>query len=96
MQKPQEFKFEFVALMASLMSIVALSIDALLPAIPEISATLNVTNPNNNQLLITMIFLCIGVGQLIFVPLSDSFGRKPIVYIVFIVLFVLQPKILKL
>ncbi|WP_298494845.1 multidrug effflux MFS transporter [uncultured Algibacter sp.] len=85
MQKPQEFKFEFVALMASLMSIVALSIDALLPAIPEISATLNVTNPNNNQLLITMIFLGIGVGQLIFGPLSDSFGRKPIVFIGFIV-----------
>lgn len=88
MQKPQEFKFEFVALMASLMSIVALSIDALLPAIPEISATLNVTNPNNNQLLITMIFLGIGVGQLIFGPLSDSFGRKPIVYIGFIVFII--------
>tara|TARA_R110001583_G_scaffold175211_1_gene329796 strand:+ start:767 stop:922 length:156 start_codon:yes stop_codon:yes gene_type:complete len=44
MEKPQEFKFEFVALMASLMSIVALSIDALLPALPEISIVLGVTN----------------------------------------------------
>lgn len=88
MQKPQKFKFEFVALMASLMSIVALSIDALLPAIPEISATLNLTNPNDNQLLITMIFLGIGVGQLIFGPLSDSFGRKPIVFIGFIVFII--------
>mgnify|MGYP000338637395 CR=1 FL=1 len=85
MQKTQHFKLEFVALMASLMSIVALSIDALLPALPEISTALGITDPNDNQLLITMIFLGLGFGQLIFGPLSDSFGRKPIVYIGFIV-----------
>ena len=88
MQKPQNFKFEFVALMASLMSIVALSIDALLPALPDIGASLNVKTPSDNQLLITMIFLGIGCGQLIFGPLSDSFGRKPIVYFGFMVFIV--------
>ncbi|WP_339894829.1 multidrug effflux MFS transporter [uncultured Algibacter sp.] len=88
MEKPQEFKFEFVALMASLMSIVALSIDALLPALPEIGNSLGVTNPDDNQLLITMIFLGLGSGQLIFGPLSDSFGRKPIVFIGFIVFII--------
>lgn len=88
MQKENTFKFEFVALMASLMSIVALSIDALLPALPEIGKTLNVTNHENNQLLITMIFLGLGFGQLIFGPLSDSFGRKPIVYFGFIVFII--------
>ena len=79
------YKIEFVALMASLMSIVALSIDALLPALPEIGDALNVTDPAKNQLLITMIFLGLGVGQLIFGPLSDSFGRKPMVYFGFAV-----------
>ena len=88
MQKNETFKFEFVALMASLMSIVALSIDALLPALPDIGASLNVTNPNDNQLLITMIFLGIGVGQLILGPLSDSFGRKPIVYFGFLIFII--------
>ena len=83
MQNQQSFKFEFVALMAALMSIVALSIDAMLPALPEIGAFLGVTNTNDNQLLITMIFLGLGFGQLIFGPLSDSFGRKPMVYIGF-------------
>lgn len=83
MQNKQAFEFEFVALMASLMSIVALSIDALLPALPEIGTALSVENPNDNQLLVTMIFLGLGFGQLIFGPLSDSFGRKPIVYIGF-------------
>jgi DHA1 family bicyclomycin/chloramphenicol resistance-like MFS transporter len=88
MEKNQKYKPEFVALMASLMSIVALSIDALLPAIPQISSALSVTNPNDSQLLITMIFLGIGFGQLLFGPLSDSFGRKPMVYIGFLVFIV--------
>ncbi len=70
------------------MSIVALSIDALLPALPEIGYDLGVTNPADKQLLITMIFLGLGFGQLLFGPLSDSFGRKPIVYIGFLVFIV--------
>lgn len=83
MQNKPTFEFEFVALMASLMSIVALSIDALLPALPEIGEALGVVDTNNNQMLVTMIFLGLGFGQLIFGPLSDSFGRKPIVFVGF-------------
>ena len=75
--------FEFIALMASLMSIVALAIDALLPAMAQIGIAINSLDPTDNQLLITMIFLGLGVGQLFFGPLSDSFGRKPIVYMGF-------------
>ena len=88
MQNQNSFKLEFVALMASLMSIVALSIDALLPALPNIGAYLSVANTSDNQLLITMIFLGLGFGQLVFGPLSDSFGRKPIVYVGFIVFII--------
>ena len=88
MQNKRGFELEFVALMASLMSIVALSIDALLPALPQIGEYLNVTDINENQKMVTMIFLGLGFGQLIFGPLSDSFGRKPIVYAGF-VLFVI-------
>ncbi|MDN3664444.1 multidrug effflux MFS transporter [Algibacter miyuki] len=88
MEKQKKVKFEFVALMASLMSIVALTIDALLPALPEIGASLGATSSSQNQLLITMIFLGIGFGQLIFGPISDSFGRKPIVYVGFLIFII--------
>lgn len=81
MQKNEtKYQFEFVALMASLMSIVALSIDALLPAIPEIGLAIGNQSSTDLQLLITMIFLGFGVGQLVLGPLSDSFGRKPVMY----------------
>tara|TARA_R110000868_G_scaffold8478_2_gene43904 strand:- start:1432 stop:2637 length:1206 start_codon:yes stop_codon:yes gene_type:complete len=88
MQNNNTFEFEFIVLMASLMAIVALSIDALLPALPDIGHTLGVTNIANNQLLITMIFLGLGCGQLIFGSLSDSFGRKPMVFIGFSVFII--------
>ena len=86
MQKtPQKPNFEFVALMASLMSIVALAIDAILPAISNIGEAIKSYDSTDNQLLVTMIFLGLGVGQLFFGPISDSFGRKPVVYIGFII-----------
>ncbi|WP_299534882.1 multidrug effflux MFS transporter [Ulvibacterium sp.] len=78
--KPEKPDFEFLVLMASLMSIVALAIDALLPAISEIGQSIKSFNATDNQMLITMIFLGLGVGQLFFGPLSDCYGRKPIVY----------------
>ncbi|MFT4698450.1 MAG: DHA1 family bicyclomycin/chloramphenicol resistance-like MFS transporter [Flavobacteriaceae bacterium] len=78
-------QLEFVALMASLMSVVALAIDALLPALDIIGIALGTIELADNQLLITMIFVGLGIGPLIFGPLSDSQGRKPIVYIGFAV-----------
>nr|WP_293301560.1 multidrug effflux MFS transporter [Allomuricauda sp.] len=80
-QKPN---FEFIALMAALMSIVALAIDALLPAISNIGADINSLDSTDNQMLVTMIFLGLGLGQLFFGPLSDCYGRKPVVYAGFI------------
>ncbi len=88
MLKKKLAQFEFVTLMASLMSIVALAIDALLPALETIGIAIGTREPADNQLLITMIFLGLGIGPLIFGPISDSLGRKPIVYMGFL-LFVI-------
>ena len=88
MQEKKSLNLEFIALMASLMSIVALCIDAILPAISQIGLSIHNVSGSSNQLLVTMIFLGLGIGQLFFGPLSDSFGRKPIVYYGFIIFFI--------
>ena len=58
-------QLEFILLMACLMSIVALSIDTILPALKPIGLSVGTTSAGENQLLITMIFLGLGFGQLI-------------------------------
>jgi len=72
---------EFVTLMALLISLVALSIDAMLPALPEIGRDLGVERSNDNQLIISVLFLGLAAGQMIYGPLSDSTGRKPAIYL---------------
>lgn len=81
-------QFEFIALMAALMSVTALSIDALLPALDIIGEAVQTKTPADNQLLITMIFLGLGIGPLFFGPLADAKGRKPSVYIGFAVFII--------
>lgn len=71
---------EFTLLMALLMSIVAISIDALLPALGVLGRELGVTHPNQVQLVIGCIFAGMAIGQLVAGPLSDALGRKPVLY----------------
>ncbi|MGW8225778.1 MAG: multidrug effflux MFS transporter [Anaerolineales bacterium] len=79
-QKAEPSYLEFVILMSLMMSLTALSIDAMLPALPQIGSDLNVQNPNSRQLVISIIFLGLALGQLFFGPLSDKTGRKPALY----------------
>jgi DHA1 family bicyclomycin/chloramphenicol resistance-like MFS transporter len=67
---------EFIVLMAAIMSVVALSIDAMLPALGVIGADLGIQNPNHAQFIISAIFGGMAVGQLVCGPLSDALGRK--------------------
>ena len=71
---------EFVPLIALLMSLVALAIDAMLPALPAIGRDLGAPRPNDVQYVITSLFLGLGIGQMIFGPLSDRIGRKPAIH----------------
>jgi MFS transporter, DHA1 family, multidrug resistance protein len=68
---------EFVALIASLMALTALSIDIMLPALPRIRDDYGLTDANSQQLVVTIYVLGFGAGQLFYGPLSDRFGRKP-------------------
>lgn len=83
MQIKRKSETEFIIVMASMMSLAALAIDALLPGLNDIAYSIGILDSKNNQLLVTMIFLGLGIGQLISGPLSDSFGRKPILYVGF-------------
>ena len=67
---------EFVALIALITSLVALSIDAVLPALPDIARDLSVSDYRQTQWVITSLVLGMSGGQLFFGPLSDAFGRK--------------------
>lgn len=75
MPKPAGFR-EFVALMALSMSMVALAIDAMLPALSQIAADLQVAEDNDRQLVITVLFIGLAIGQVFYGPVSDSFGRR--------------------
>ena len=88
MTKAQKSSLEFIALMASLMAMAALAIDAILPAMSVISSDIGSSDSGSSQLLIIMVFLGLGFGQLIFGPLSDSFGRKPLVFIGFLIFII--------
>ncbi len=76
---------EFVILLATMTSILALSIDAILPALSEIGHDLNLANPNDAQLVLSAMFFGFAIGQICAGPLSDSFGRKPIIYIGYVI-----------
>lgn len=67
---------EFVGLMALLMALTALSIDIMLPALPQIGEFFRLSDPNDRQLVVTSYMIGFAVGQLLFGPLSDRFGRK--------------------
>ena len=71
---------EFIALMAMLVATVALSIDGMLPALPYIASELSPENPNRAQLVLSSFVVGMALGTFLMGPLSDSFGRKTIIY----------------
>lgn len=69
---------EFICMMALLMAVVAFSTDAMLPAFPDIAATMSPDAPNRVQLVVTFFMLGLGLGTIFMGPLSDQWGRKPV------------------
>lgn len=76
---------EFVILLAMMISIVALATDMMLPALGTIGHDLGVDDVNDVQLIVSSLFLGFAVGQALAGPLSDSFGRKPIIYLGYVI-----------
>ena len=79
---------ELIAMLAFLFATVAFSMDAMLPALPEIAAQLTPDDVNRAQLILTSFMAGMGLGTLFAGPVSDAIGRKPAMAIGFAVYLV--------
>ncbi|MBE3638486.1 MFS transporter [Mangrovicoccus algicola] len=75
----QPSRGEFVALMAMMMATNAFSVDAMLPALSEMGQTLSPEAPVRAQLVIIVFMIGMGIGTFFTGPLSDAWGRRPLV-----------------
>ena len=69
---------EFVAFIAACMALNALSIDIMLPALPDLAGDFLLNDPNYAQAVVAVYLVGMGVSQLFYGPLSDRFGRRPV------------------
>src|SRR4051812_15010864 len=73
--------WEFVAMIAACMAMVGLAIDTVLPAFPQIREAFGLASDSTAVTwIITAFFLGLASGQLFYGPLSDRYGRKPLLY----------------
>jgi DHA1 family bicyclomycin/chloramphenicol resistance-like MFS transporter len=72
---------EFVALVAALMAVNVLGVDLMLPALPTITRDLGVTQVNAQQWIVGVYLLGFGLGQIVYGPLSDRLGRRPVLLV---------------
>jgi len=88
---------EFVCMIALMMALNALAIDSMLPALPDIGASLGVASENSRQWVVTAYLLGFGAAQIVYGPLADRYGRKRIlmigvaIYVFFSLLAALAP-----
>jgi DHA1 family bicyclomycin/chloramphenicol resistance-like MFS transporter len=71
-------KLEFVAFIAAVMAVNALGVDLMLPALADIGRDLSIAEANHRQWIVTVYVLGFGAGQLVYGPLADRYGRRPI------------------
>lgn len=69
---------ELVAMVAAFMALNALGIDIMLPGLPQIAHDFGVVEGNDRHLVIIVYMLAFGVAQIFYGPLSDSYGRRPV------------------
>jgi MFS transporter, DHA1 family, multidrug resistance protein len=67
----------FVVLLGALTALTALSIDMSLPALPRLAAVF-ATTPDKAQLTLSVFLIGFAIGQLAYGPISDRFGRRPV------------------
>lgn len=71
---------EFIAMMAMLQALQALSIDAMLPALGVMASDLGTSDPNQRQLVVGVYLIASGFGALLPGSLADRYGRRPVLF----------------
>ena len=69
---------EFVVLIASIMALNPLAMDMMLPALPNIASAFHILAANRPQEVLSTFLIGFGLGQFVMGPLSDRFGRRPV------------------
>jgi DHA1 family bicyclomycin/chloramphenicol resistance-like MFS transporter len=75
--RPMGFR-EFVAVVAAIMALNPLAMDLMLPALPNVAAAFHIGDANRVQAVLSVFLTGFGAGQFVMGPLSDRFGRRPI------------------
>lgn len=75
--RPMGFR-EFVVIVAAIMALNPLAMDLMLPALPNVASAFHLNNPNRAQAVLSVFLTGFGAGQFLIGPLSDRFGRRPI------------------
>ena len=75
--RPMRFP-EFVVIVASIIALNPLAMDMMLPALPNIGASFKISDGNYLQSVLSTFLLGFGIGQFVIGPLSDRFGRRPV------------------
>jgi DHA1 family bicyclomycin/chloramphenicol resistance-like MFS transporter len=71
-------RLRLLTLLIAMTGVSSLSLNILVPAIPSM-VTRFATDPSNVQLTVSLYLTGLAVSQLVFGPLSDRFGRRPVV-----------------
>ncbi|MBN9582348.1 MAG: multidrug effflux MFS transporter [Afipia sp.] len=74
---PMSFR-GFVATVAAIMALNPLALDLMLPGLPDLASAFRLADVNHAQAVLSVFLVGFGGGQFIMGPLSDRFGRRPI------------------